>query len=81
MSLGIGCVVTWAVFVYASQPSNEPRAITWLLIPFMLLASSVTDDRALGEVVYFGAQILSVSLVCFLALTVFAAYLKFRDED
>jgi len=68
LSIGIGCLITWVVYLFASQPSNGPRFIALVLLPFRLFASLVTQDRAFGEVVYFGTQILLVSSISFAAL-------------
>jgi hypothetical protein len=67
LSIGIGCGITWALYLFASQPSDGLRLIVFVLLPFRLFASLVTKDRAFGEVVYFGSQILLASSIAFVA--------------
>ena len=80
LSIGIGFGIAWLLYLYASQPSDGPRFIGTVLLPFRLFASSVTEDRVFGEVVYFGAQVFLFGSVSYVALRLLGCVPRSRDE-
>ena len=62
-----GGVLTWLTYMYIKIPSTGSRLITIIfLIPMQLLATAITKDRNLGEIVFCSLLVLVYSAIVFL---------------
>jgi uncharacterized protein (DUF983 family) len=58
ISLFIGIVLTYLVFLFGSIHQSGPSSICLLLVmPFQILSSLITNGRVAGEFVYYGLQV------------------------
>ena len=82
VSIGVGCVMSWLLGVYAKHPRSGPTPIIeYILLPLYLLLSSISPDGALGELVGWVVTVLLLSLVSYLALSLLWVLLRGRRRD
>jgi hypothetical protein len=75
----LGCLFTGLLFAICQIPTNGPTPITiFIVVPFQIAASLITKQRALGEIVYYGIQIIAFGFVGYLALSLFSS---FKQDD
>jgi hypothetical protein len=74
VSILIGCLLTGLLFAICQVPTSGPTPIVFVVVPFQILASLITKDRALGEFVYYGIQIIVFGGICYFALSVFRGF-------
>jgi hypothetical protein len=79
VSILIGCLLTGLLFAICQDPTSGPTPIVFVVVPFQILASLITKDRAVGEFVYYGIQIIVFGGMCYLVLRVFSCLR--RDGD
>jgi hypothetical protein len=77
-SILIACLLTGLLFVICQVPTSGPTPIVFVVMPFQILASLITKDRAVGEFVYYGVQIVVFGGMCYLLLGAFRGFR--RDE-
>jgi hypothetical protein len=81
LSICIGCVITWLLFLYGAHPRSGPTPIIALLmVPFQLLASFVIKDQIVGEILYYGMQVIVMSLLSYVVLYIVSQFRK-REGD
>jgi hypothetical protein len=67
ISVAGGGVLTWLTYMYIQIPSTGPRLIAIVfLIPMQMLATSITKDRNLGEIVYWSLLVVVYTAILFL---------------
>lgn len=82
LSIGVGCVMTWLLYVYAKHPRPGPTPIVeYILLPLYLLLCSISPDGALGELVGWVVTVLIMSLVSYLALSLLWVLLRGRRRE
>jgi hypothetical protein len=68
----IGCSLTGLLTACLRIPTNGPTLLDlFVAVPFQILASLITKDRALGEFVYYGIQIIVFGGICYFVLSAF----------
>jgi hypothetical protein len=67
ISVAGGGTLTWLTYMYIRIPSNGPRLISIVfLLPLQMLATAITKDRNLGEIVFFSLLVGVYSAIVFL---------------
>jgi len=75
----IGCLLTGLLTVCLRIPTNGPTPLDLLVaVPFQILASLITKDRYLGEIVFYGVQIIVFGGICYFVLTTFRVFRRDR---
>jgi hypothetical protein len=80
LSICIGCVLTWLLFLYVTHPRSGPTPVVIIIIPFQLLASAITKDRMMGEIVFYSLIISFMSLLAYAGFRLIAAVRKDRHH-
>jgi hypothetical protein len=74
----LGCVFAGLLFACTQIPTEGPSPLALVVIPFQILASLITKDRAAGECAFYFLQLLFFGGFSYLVLGRFAA---FRHEE
>jgi hypothetical protein len=71
----IGCLLTGLLTVCLRVPTNGPTLLdVFVAVPLQILASLITKDRAFGEFVYYGIQIIVFGGICYFVLSAFRVF-------
>src|ERR1700677_2378577 len=77
LSFLIGCFLTGAIYLYGIHPRNGPTTgIAILIIPFQVVASLVTQNEPVADIIYYTIQVLFWSLLCFCVLCILGKFKK-----
>lgn len=72
ISIVLGGIITWIIYLIGRIPTtNGPNPLVLICVmPFQILALIINRYVPVGDIVYFGMQILFWSLVSFAGLSV-----------
>jgi hypothetical protein len=76
LSIGIGCALTGLLFLFAAHPSTGVTTVVFIIIPFQLLASAITENKVLGEIIFYGLIISFMSVLAYAGLRLVAKLLE-----
>ena len=71
ISIICGALLVLILSAVIRIPTNGPTFLDiCVVLPFQLVAMAITKDRAFGEFVFYGLQVIVFSTVCYLFLAV-----------